>query len=626
MGLRDSRQVTIRPSGITDLIDGTNAPPGSMAALTNLIPAPHTKDMWVCRPAAVQRTAFAGFANPAQLKSLLQVGARSYGFIASGRFAGKSEPYIYDNGGGAFITVQGVTSGACPTSQPTTGDWVPATASVNGGRIIFTHPGFPGTGGIFFGWLDMTGFSNSTHTGNTHTTTTVNNLSANVLQAGWRPGQTIQSSAGDIPAGTRIVSVASDGLSLVMSAAATGSNAGSTLTVAGGSTTSPLWCAGNLNETPLLFVPTCVAQFSGRTYYGVGSAVAFSDSLDPLQSSNGNQVLTFANNVAVTALVGLPLNNVTGGIIQALIVFQGASTMQQITGDYALSNLSVNSMNDSTGTLAPNTIAATRNGVFFLAPDGVRVITFSGQISTAIGANGAGITLPFLFVVHPSRACAAYNEDVYRISCSTNTTAGGVVENAVENIEFWYHLTLDKWSGPHSFPSSLMAASQVPHSFVTAAAGIDAKLWQSDYLPSISASYTENGIPLTWQMLTTLLPDNSDGAENAIIESSVAVAIQPATSINVSFTNETGEVLDSLSIAGPPNAPTIWGQFNWGQAKWGSPLGDLRQWRCNWHMPLVFKQGQIQLTGVSGGAVSVGNLYTQVTRLGYRMQNLAQAV
>ena len=69
-----------------------------------------------------------------------------------------------------------------------------------------------------------------TATGNTHTSTLVDGLSTNVLNIGWSAGMIISSSNADIPANTHIQTIAIDGLSLTLSAAATGSNNGGTLT------------------------------------------------------------------------------------------------------------------------------------------------------------------------------------------------------------------------------------------------------------------------------------------------------------------------------------------------------------------------------------------------------------
>ena len=71
-----------------------------------------------------------------------------------------------------------------------------------------------------------------TATGNTHTSTLVDNLSSNVLLLGWKPGMTIVATTNaDIPANTTIAAIAANGLSLTLSKAATGTNSGGTFTI-----------------------------------------------------------------------------------------------------------------------------------------------------------------------------------------------------------------------------------------------------------------------------------------------------------------------------------------------------------------------------------------------------------
>jgi flagellar basal body rod protein FlgG len=93
------------------------------------------------------------------------------------------------------------------------GDWVfidPAT----GWPILISGNALPAT---------------LTATGNTHTSTLLDNLSTNVLALGWKPGMPITGT--DMPAAVRIAAIAANGLSLTLSAAATGTHAGNTYTV-----------------------------------------------------------------------------------------------------------------------------------------------------------------------------------------------------------------------------------------------------------------------------------------------------------------------------------------------------------------------------------------------------------
>src|SRR5258706_16157459 len=115
MALRHSRPITVKPRTLSDSVDGSNAPPGAMALLTNLIPDPSTADVFVCRPAAISKSTFASFSTPGFLSGLLIVGDIAYGMIASARNAAKDEPFAYNIATNTFLTVGGITNANSPT-------------------------------------------------------------------------------------------------------------------------------------------------------------------------------------------------------------------------------------------------------------------------------------------------------------------------------------------------------------------------------------------------------------------------------------------------------------------------------------------------------------------------------
>lgn len=616
MALRRSRPYTFRPRGLSDAVDGTNAFPGAMQQLANLIPAPHTRGIFIPRPASTSLTTFGDFTTPAQLEALLVVGNTAYGMIASGRFAGKSEPFAYNLLTNTFLTISGVASGNLPATQPTAGDWTPPTIAVIGSRIVFTHPGFAGGADPYFGWLDISGLNSTDITGNTTSgSTTVDNLSSDVLQAGWNVGMAI--SGLGIPTGATIDSIASDGKSVVISAAATSTNTGEALTVAGGTATAPQWASGNTNGAiQLPSVPVAVGQFNGRAYFACKNATPFSDSGNATQITNATQVLTFQNGLDVTALAGLPLSAQQGGIIQALIAFQGDANMVQITGDPATNNLATNNLNVATGTLAPNTICSTPRGIAFVAPDGVRIIDFLARVSDPIGAFGDGVVVPFLSAINPSRMCAAFNQNVLRVSVKN----GAAVNQPVQ--EYWFDFGLKIWTGPHSFPAALIQpwASPSKSTFVLAGSGIDAQLWESDPVARSSSSYTENGAAMTFAYQTSLLPDNQQMAENAVVESSIGLVLINESNMTVQALNEAGASIGTVFLSGPNKPGSQWGGFDWGNAPWDGTSGYYRQYQLPWPEPLVFKQMSVLCTGESIAGFEIGNLYLRYEILGYLMQ------
>lgn len=626
MPLRNARPLTLRLRSLSDAVDGTNAFPGSMAILSNLIPAPHTTDQWICRPAATMTTDFTGFAGAGQVELMFRQGSRIFGLIATTRNPGNSEPFIYDLSIAAFVTVTGITAANTPVQQPTTGDWVPCTADTVGARVMVTSPGFSLPNA--FGWFDMTGFTDSGLTGTTHTSTLVDGFVQSVLARGWRPGMIVTNNAANIPAGTRILSIASNGLSVTLSAATTSNVAGAIFTVVGGTYAAPLWCAGNLNENPLVAVATAVAQYAGSACYAVNTtsppsaAISFSDPGDPLRQTNvaGNQVTTFENAQPVTALKGMPQTNITGGIVQSLIAFQGDANIQQITGTPATLSLAVNSLNDTVGTLAPSSIAVTPLGMMFIAPDGLRVITFGGTISDVIGEAGQGVATPFIYAQNPSRICAAYNEDVYRVTVTSPQTPLGSPTGTITTREYWFHLGLKKWSGPHTSQASLILATATPHGFLMVPSGMNAVLYSSNALPNSGALYIEYGTQLAFVASTSLFPDTGVMAENEIIEAAIGACITGDQPLTVSMQNENGTLLDQVQVVGVAVGSALWGVAIWGQFAWGGGTGPFRQYQAEWHAPLIFHQGVMTISGNSASGIVLGNIYLRYQILRYLLQ------
>lgn len=698
MARRNARPLTVRPKGLSDAVDGSNAFKGAMQQLVNLVPSSSTAQVFVPRSASVEITDFPGFSTPAGLTALLVIGTRAYGMISSAAFSGKDQPFCYDIPTDTFIAISGETSANLPATQATTGDWQPPHMEMIANRIIVTHPGFAGGAGPYFGWIDVTGFvsvglkGNTTTgsnvirsisgdgastpildgvqpgqviamtgfvvgtkvvsvtdgtadiatTGDTHSNTTVDNVPASAVTAS-EVGEYI--SGGSIPAGAWITAKAS-ATSWTISVAATATASGVPIQVIGGGTitvdhnssvtntlvaltatggtfAAPVWSAGNTNVNPLAAVPKWVSQFNGRAWYAVGNAEVFSDSLLPLNVSNANQVLTLGDNQAVTCSAGLPLNNITtGGIIQSLIAFKGDAIMYQITGDASTNNLSINALNVSVGTLAPNTICPTPLGLAFVAPDGLRIVDFSARVSDPLGANGAGVSVPFINALTPSRMAAAFNQNVLRISCQNSQAPSQPVQ------EFWLDFSLKIWTGPHTFPASFIQPYQAPagvvsgHGFISVGYGINAKLWESGVNPISTDIYIENGVQLTWAYQTVLQPDNDQMSENRMGQSALAMALPGGQTVSLSCVNEIGTVLNQVTISAVGAAPTIWGSFVWGGAPWGQATGYFRQYTVPWTAPIIFKQMSVLTVGASQAGFAIGNLYLKYQPLGYLLNVL----
>jgi hypothetical protein len=403
------------------------------------------------------------------------------------------------------------------------------------------------------------------------------------------------------------------GALIVLSANDTADGNQVNITISGGTAASPQWAAGDTNGNGLKAVPVFAAQFYGRCYFGVNvglgggiisSGVTASDVGVACNVTNANQVITFSDGIPVTAAAGLALFNQLGGIVQSLMVFQGAANIRQITGDFALGTWAENSLQTATGTLAPDAIAPSPQGLFFMAPDGLRMIDFDARVSEPIGVRGQGIQLPFINAMFPSRMTASYNENVYRVSVtwtnpSTNPTVFGVAPGATARQEFWYHLDIKRWSGPHSFPANTSAPWQSKNSFIMSRPGVGA-LWQSDAIPTGASLYSENSVALTWTYATALLPDNPEQMANHIVESSVFMSLPATTQALATAIDDQGTTLDQTYVF---LGPTV--------TRAQQPMA--------WHNPVVFRQLSVSLAGPSSGGVLLGSLCLRYQQLGYQL-------
>lgn len=542
MSLRNSGPISFSPTGVTDTLDGTNAPQGSMGALVNLIPDPTTAGLFICRPASELLTDFTGFTTPGFISVLHVSGSLIYGMIATGLVAGHDQPFCYNITTGAFIAVGGVQNAATlPTSPATSGAWVPPIMDLIGTFLVVAHPGFPGGAGAFFGWFDVTN-----------------------------------------PA-------------------------------------APTWNVGNTAPVALLAVPKSVAQFNGRAWFAVGNNLVFSDVLLATTVTNASQVLTLGDNLDVTALAALPLNSaLTGGISQALIVFKGATIMYQIMGDATTSNLSVNAFTTGIGTLAPNTIQQTPEGIAFVSPQGVRVLTTQMNISDPIGAAGSGVALPFIYAVEPSRMCAAYNADVYRVSVKNGIAIGTPTQ------EWWFDKVRKVWTGPHTFPASYIHGftdAGNGASFVEAPDGVTGKLFNSRPVPSLTPVYTENGTALTYLWTTSPLMDTNQMSESYVTEATLKMSLVEAGGpVTVSMIDESASIIQSVLMMGV-GTRTIWNHFTWGGALWrGGPAATYRPRRIPFTEQGTFRMVQFSLVGNSVADFRVGTLQVRYQFSGYLQQ------
>ena len=376
----------------------------------------------------------------------------------------------------------------------------------------------------------------------------------------------------------------------------------------------PVWHAGNTTGLIVLTtVPTWVAQFSGRAWFGVNPSVGqpsavFTDPLT-LNVTNANQALTFGDNIPLTAGAGLPLSNQLGGVIQSLIVFKGTVNMYQITGDAAFSNLASNALNVATGTLAPATICQSPLGLLFMAPDGIRYIDFDARVSEPVGVAGKGVNVPFIGPLYPSRACAACTAEVFRVTIQNSHIATQPLQ------DFWYDLVRQVWSGPHTFVASGLDVYQ--NAFITTSPTV-VGLFSGSVVPDIFSVATENGAAMTWDFQTSMLPDNGAMAMCEIAEMQVkATAVAGTPTMVVTAQDENGVAYGSVTYTFNIGTPSLWGTMVWGSGLWGGSSLALSPRQISFSTPIMYSRLAINITGKSTIGFRIGDVFIRERTLGF---------
>ncbi len=559
MTLRRTQPYPFSPAGVSDALDGSNVMKGAMSSLQNLIPFPGTKNLWGSRPAAISIADYSMVGGPF-----------SSGFSSGFQFGLPGAGFI-----SCFKVIGNIVYGLI------------ASSTFAGRDLPFA-------------------FNLVTNTEVTVTGATAANTPLSPASSGdWTP-----------PTMDLI------GVRLVVTHPGFTGTAGVFFGYFDISDPlNPVWNGANTSGALVLTtVPTAVHQFGQRAYFAINPptgqpSIVASDVLNALVVTNAGQVLTFGDNEQLTALGGLPLDNQLGGIIQALIVFKGVSNIFQVTGDFALtSGWSVNSLNAATGTLSPSALCSTPLGLAFISPDGLRIIDMNAHVSPPIGDAGNGVTAAFIYALEPSRTCAAANANVIRISVKN----GGAVGTPVQ--EYWYHLNRQCWSGPHTFPASCIQPYK--GTFIEAAAGVDAILFQSDATQSNTSTFVENGAQMVFAWQPAMLPDTQQMSENNILEATINMALAANVTIGVSALDQNGSVLDSVAITASGGA-TIWGAFQWGQAQWLGGANALYPRELQWSMPIVFRRLTLLATGDCASGFLIGDMFLRYEQLGYLQQPAA---
>lgn len=665
MPLARTRPMRFRPRSLSDTLDGTNTPEGACSALVNLIQDPSTTSCLQCRPAAIDLSLFETFTTPGVVSVGLEINNLVYGLIASGRNSGKDEPFCYDLISQSFKTVDGIAAGNTPDTQLTMGDWTPATMAAQGTRVLVTHPGFSGTGNDF-GYFDASNVS-EVITGNiasgsnkitgsfetaafgpgykisgtgiptnttllnsvdvtpqTTGTTTVgsNSITSVVSITDFAVGQPIAGVG--IPTGATITAVAAgtitisanataagavtisaSGSVLTMSANATATTTGLSITVAGGTSASPLWAAGTTTNIPLSGVATNVAQFNNRAYFSIGKFLTFTDPLT-LNVSQATQALSIGDVSPITCLEPLTIiNAATAAPVQGLLTFK-EKLIVLVTGDPTTNDLAVNTISPSgVGTTSPSAVTATPVGVFFPDVDGLRVVELTGNVSDPL----PDVREPFINALNRTRMSGAYNAGIYRCCLQNGTAVGSPFQ------EYWFDLKYKLWTGPHTFQQSVITAWK--GTFVSFSNARPAVMQRTDVVQTVGSTFIENGILLNWQYGTSALPNENANMQNSMVVSTINMAFKSgAAQIQCIATDENGTVAGQATIYPPGNA-SVWGTMIWGVDPWYGQQFGLMPHQIPWTKPVVFSKLILSLSAASSLGFQISNFQADYQQLGY---------
>lgn len=367
---------------------------------------------------------------------------------------------------------------------------------------------------------------------------------------------------------------------------------------------APTWNAGNTaGAVVLASTPIAVGSFYNRAWFSLGNTVVFSDPLNPTQVTNAGQAVTCGDSLPVTCLVAIPLTTGTQGILSALLLFKNNS-IWQVTGDYASNSLLLNQLSSVAGTLAPLTVQATPYGVLFMAADGLRSVSSTGEVSPP----QSDLVYYFLYASTPSRACAAYAGDVYRI-CFDATPPGGLVTR----YDYWYHLKKKQWTGPHSF--LYQQADAIGNRFVLFSSSLPGALQWSNFYPSGNDTYIENGQQMSIEVRSRSLTLDPPMAEHGAVEMSVNYTPGPSNYI-VNVLAGNASLVGSGTLQGS-SAGGVWGSGTWGTGTWSAPAYNLLNEPVYFSQPLAFKQAAFQVTGSSGLGMRLGHISLRYQPLGY---------
>ena len=376
---------------------------------------------------------------------------------------------------------------------------------------------------------------------------------------------------------------------------------------------APVWSASNIASNDLPSIPTWVANFNNRAYYGCGNSVAYSDVLVPLTRTNASQALTIGDTTATIGASGLPVQTTSGGVVSALIIFKNFQTWQ-VTGDAASSTnpLALNFLSLTIGCISPRSIQQSQNGIYFACDGGPKVVDFLGRLSDLTHDSQQtepDLQAPYQNATTPSRIASGYAATIYRI-CIPTTINGISATN-----DYWFDEHRRRWTGPHSF-SYDCCSLYLGYTIINSNA-VPATLFKSEVEASLSSVYTDNGSQFACTLQSSTFPKTGHMTVKQVVESTIELASGGSpTSYQITGIDELGNTLNSTQVSLLP-AGGLWGSVVWGGFKWASSQNIPTPYTVPWGVPLVFKKMALLISAMATTALSLGTFYARYQDTGY---------
>ena len=610
MAIRREYPVAFTARGLTDAWDASRAFEGACTSLQNLTFDQSNPDLMTCRPGVGSPlTTFSSFTGATGITVFAIIGNICYGLISTTRLGSKDEPFAYNLVNNSFLTITGTLSTNLPTTQVTTGDWVPPTIAVVGNNIIFTHPGFNGnvqtgtfTASISGSLLTVTAAGTAGTAGSLH-------LGANISGTSIVAGTSINGFVSGVEGGAGVYTLNTTYASPVASETMTAVSGNYFGILNLNNPVSPAWFSSNTGVFSLPSVPIAVTNFNNRAYFACSNQAFYSDTLQPTSMGTAGQALTVGDTTNITGFSGLPIQTSTTGVISALMVFKSFQVWQ-ITGDASIASnpLSQNFLSLNVGCTSPRSICQTPAGLFFIGIDGPYYISSLGQVLPLTkDANKLtqDVQRPFQNIINPSRASACFSGAIYRI-CIT-TLINGVSQQA----DYWFDVTVRRWTGPHTFGYDM--CFQYANYFIISNQSIGASLYSSHYIPNTTSVYLDNTTPITINLQSSFLPKTQNINVKQIVVSTIELSnVAYNLQYNITALGEQYQILNNANISSSNNVLT-WGQSGatWGQygVTWSSGLNSPSTFTIPWTAPIVFKKISLLITATSSYNLEIGTVF-----------------